>query len=211
MGDLIKTSSPGVPASGGTPGSPGSPAHPAYCIDTLVTTDETFPGGIVFVYDSSGNIIGYMVVPAYTAPVTRTEHVCYPASTGTPPTPGTPAHRASPPDRHPGWSASAIGIVALGTHNGRYYFSGQVAWATASGGQFSAGLRVNSGGTVWRGTRATPPTTSSQGLITTVEQTLRMSAGDYVELIAAQSSSGTVALNTTAPAYSKLIALWRGA
>jgi hypothetical protein len=112
-------------------------------------------------------------------------------------------------DNYGGWSGSGSRWHA--PVNGRYYLAGQVAWATASGGQFSAGLRVNGGGTVWRGTRATPPTTSTQGLITTVEQTLRMSAGDYVEVIAAQSTGGTVALNTSAPAYSKLIALWRGA
>lgn len=113
-------------------------------------------------------------------------------------------------DNYSGWSSGTNPTRYTVQRAGRYWVYGQVAFAHATGGIWSAGLRVNGTGTVWRSTRVTPPSTSTQGMILPIEMYLRLNAGDYVELIAAQSSGGTVSLATGGSDYSKLMLLWRG-
>lgn len=113
-------------------------------------------------------------------------------------------------DNYGGWSNVTNPSRYTFQRAGRYYVWGQVAFATSNTGQWQAGLRVN-GTTTWYGTRTSAPGTSTAGMILTAERMLRVSANDYVEVVGAQTTGGSISLATTAPAYSKMIVLWRGA
>jgi hypothetical protein len=111
-------------------------------------------------------------------------------------------------DNYSGWSGS--GGKYTFPVDGRYYVYGQVAFPGSNTGQWQCGLRVN-GTTTWYGTRTSAPGTSTAGLILSAERYLRVSATDYVEVMATQTTGSPVTLATSAPAYSKLVVLWRGA
>lgn len=113
-------------------------------------------------------------------------------------------------DNYGGWSSGTNPSRYTFKRAGRYYCWGQVAFAASNAGQWQCGLRVN-GSTTWYGTRTSAAGTSSAGMIITAERYLRVSSGDYVEVTGSQSTGSGVSLATTAPAYSKLIVLWRGA
>jgi hypothetical protein len=111
-------------------------------------------------------------------------------------------------DNYGGWSAGNPTRYTFPVA-GRWYVAGQAAFASSNSGICQSGLRVNGGTTSW-GTKAAAPATSTAGVIAASEQYLRVSAGDYVQLIAFQSSGGSLSLTTSPPSYSKLIALWTG-
>lgn len=113
-------------------------------------------------------------------------------------------------DNYGGWSSGTNPSRYTFPVSGRYYVYGQVAWPSSNSGQWQCGLRVN-GTSTWYGTRTSPPTTSTAGMILTAERHLRVSAGDYVEVTGTQTTGSPVSLATTSPSYSKLIVLWRGA
>lgn len=113
-------------------------------------------------------------------------------------------------DNYGGWSSVTNPSRYTFPVSGRYYVYGQVAFPSSNSGQWQVALRVN-GSSEWAGTRTSAPTTSTSGMILAAERYLRVSAGDYVEVTATQSSGSTVTLATTAPSYSKLVVLWRGA
>jgi len=113
-------------------------------------------------------------------------------------------------DNYSGWSSGSNPTRYTFPVAGRYYVWGQVSFAASNSGQWGCGLRVN-GTTSWYGTRTSAPGTSTAGMILTAEKCLRVNAGDYVEVTGSQTTGSSVSLNTTAPSYSKLIVLWRGA
>lgn len=119
---------------------------------------------------------------------------------------GTPVNS----DNYGGWSSGTNPSRYTFQRAGRYYAWGQVAFATSNTGQWQAGLRVN-GTTTWYGTRTSAPGTSTAGMILTAERMLRVSVNDYVEVVGTQTTGGSISLATTAPTYSKLIVIWRGA
>jgi hypothetical protein len=83
---------------------------------------------------------------------------------------------------------------------------GQVALAQTNL-NLGAGIGV-SGGTIQWGDQIR----SQTSLIScaTVRKTMRLTAGQYLQLFAWQSSSGTVDLLADTNAYSTMIAIWRG-
>lgn len=100
--------------SAGTPGTPGVPPTPAYCVTTS-QTQTTNP--IIYIPDDDG---GFIQLPGPPTTTTTSTTTCYPATTGTPPTPGTPGIVAS--DFNLGWNGGARSIAEL-TGNGGGQFS----------------------------------------------------------------------------------------
>jgi hypothetical protein len=97
--------------------------------------------------------------------------------------------------------------------NGVYYLHGQVSFGAASGsGNYSAGLQVAGGTPQWG--KAIRGPASSPGLCVSVTKQLRLTAGQTVQLVGAQSTGANVLLTNpganTGP-QSKLIAVWESA
>lgn len=96
---------------------------------------------------------------------------------------------------------------------GVYFLYGQVNYAPyGSGGAvaYSAGLSVN-GGTIQWGDSVYRTTAEGNGGGAIVRKRLRLSAGDFVQLCAQQSTTGSLALNATAANQTRFIALWESA
>lgn len=94
--------------------------------------------------------------------------------------------------------------------SGRYLFAGQVNLATSSTTTFRAcGLMVNGATVYWGGiTRFAGSGLASGAAVT---KRLRLNAGDFVQLVAAQASGGSIAYNTTAGNQTRMLAVWEGA
>lgn len=93
--------------------------------------------------------------------------------------------------------------------SGRYLLAGQYTLgASSTTTWYACGLLVN-GATLYWGDIirfAGSPLAAGAG----VTRRLRLSAGDYVQLVGAQASGGSIAYNTTPAAQTRLIALWEG-
>lgn len=93
---------------------------------------------------------------------------------------------------------------------GRYLFAGQVFLASSSTTTwYACGLLVNGTTAYWGGITRFAGTAQAGGAA--VVKRLRLSAGDTVQLIAAQASGGAIAYNTTAANQTRFIAVWEGA
>ena len=94
--------------------------------------------------------------------------------------------------------------------SGRYLLAGQVFLASSSTSTwYACGVRVNGTTAYWGGITRFAGTSQAGGAA--VVKRLRLSAGDTVQLIAAQASGGAIAYNTTAGNQTRFIALWEGA
>lgn len=94
--------------------------------------------------------------------------------------------------------------------SGRYLLAGQINLASSNTTTFYAcGLRLNGTTVSWGGIARFAGTSLAGGA--SVTKRLRLSAGDTVQLIAAQASGGSIAYNTTASNQTRLIAVWEGA
>ncbi len=152
MSVLIKYIAPAVPAIPGTPPTPGTntdgtpgtptipgiPPTPAYCVD--IVTYEPTEIDTCILWSSPDPITGDRiclvdVVTPGGPPIQRINHVCFPATSGTPeipgtpPTPGTfvpgepgtPGSPGAAANYFPGWSGSADSIHSL-NGDGEYVF-----------------------------------------------------------------------------------------
>lgn len=94
--------------------------------------------------------------------------------------------------------------------SGRYLIAGQVFLASSSTSTwYACGVRVNGTTAYWGGINRFAGTSQAGGAA--VAKRLRLSAGDTVQLIAAQASGGAIAYNTTAANQTRMIAVWEGA
>lgn len=92
---------------------------------------------------------------------------------------------------------------------GRYFVAGQVNYASSSTtATYACGIRVN-GSTVSWGSAVRFAGTSLAGGAAAARR-IRLSAGDTVQLVAAQNSGASLALNTTAANETRLIVVWEG-
>lgn len=92
---------------------------------------------------------------------------------------------------------------------GRYLLAGQLNLASSSTTTwYACGVRVNGTTPFWGGITRFAGTSLTGGA--SITKRLRLSAGDTVQLIAAQASGGAIAYNTAAASQTRLIALWEG-
>lgn len=92
---------------------------------------------------------------------------------------------------------------------GRYLFAGQVNLAGSSATTYYAcGLLVNGSTLYWGGIVRHAGTSLDAGA--GVTKRLRLSAGDYVQLVAAQASGGSISYHTNAANQTRLVGLWEG-
>jgi hypothetical protein len=92
---------------------------------------------------------------------------------------------------------------------GRYLIAGQYTLATSSTTTYRAcGLQVNGSTLYWGCIARFSGTTLAAGA--GVAKRVRLNAGDYVQLVAAQASGSSIAYNTTAANQTRLIVLWEG-
>lgn len=120
-------------------------------------------------------------------------------------------------DTYGGWS-SGDNTKYTFQRPGVYLVIGRACIAEASSGSNdgyrAVRLQVNGDAAkVYGGTSAIPQSSGSTGTALYVARHIRVSAGDYVQVQMQQNQSAgttTRAVNTTASAASKLIAIWRG-
>jgi hypothetical protein len=92
---------------------------------------------------------------------------------------------------------------------GRYFLAGQFNLGASSVTTwYACGVMVNGSAVYWGDAVrfAGSPLAAGAG----ITKRLRLSAGDYVQLVAAQASGGGIAYNTTQAAMTMLIAAWEG-
>lgn len=106
-------------------------------------------------------------------------------------------------DNFSGWNGTSEWVVPV---SGVYYVYGQVL-LQASVINMGAGIGV-SGGTIQWGDQVRSQTSLISGA--TVRKTMRLTAGQYLQLFAWQQHSGTIGLLNDTNAYSTMIAIWRG-
>jgi hypothetical protein len=93
--------------------------------------------------------------------------------------------------------------------SGRYLFAGQFNLAASSTTTFrAAGLMIDGSVTYWGGISRFAGTSLAGGAAVT--KRLRLNAGDFVQLVAAQASGGSIAYNATVANQTRLIAVWEG-
>ena len=93
--------------------------------------------------------------------------------------------------------------------SGRYLFAGQVNLAGSSAATwYACGLLVNGATLYWGGVVRHAGTSLDAGA--GVTKRLRLNAGDFVQLVAAQASGGSIAYHTNAANQTRLIGLWEG-
>lgn len=110
-------------------------------------------------------------------------------------------------DNYSGWSGGSPTRYTF-PRSGLYYVYGMVSYSGNATGTRAAGLRVNAAAfTNWGGHDMPSSTGTAPAHRVAVARQLRVVAGDYVELMAFQSSGA--ARNTVAP-NAVLIAVWRG-
>lgn len=108
-------------------------------------------------------------------------------------------------DTYGGYSAGVYTAPVAG----RYLLAGQVNYASSStAATYACGVRVN-GTTVYWGAAARFAGTSLAGGAG-ITKRLRLAAGDTVQLVVAQNSGATLALNASASNQTRLIAVWEG-
>lgn len=94
--------------------------------------------------------------------------------------------------------------------SGTYFVYGQAYLQDASSPVLvSAGLSV-SGGTIMWGDRTLSAGSASQGVCATVRRTLRVTAGQVVQLFGSQGSGGDLSVLGNAASHSRLVVVWRG-
>jgi hypothetical protein len=92
---------------------------------------------------------------------------------------------------------------------GRYLFAGQVNLAGSSSTTwYACGLLVNGSTLYWGAIVRHAGTSLDAGA--GITKRLRLSAGDTVQLVAAQASGGSIAYHTNAANQTRLIGLWEG-
>lgn len=93
---------------------------------------------------------------------------------------------------------------------GVYYLYGQVAvQGSTSGYSLNAGLRISGGTTLWGDT--IPGASGGGGsLCATVRRRLRVSAGQYAEVMGSQNLGSSLSLAGSGAAMCRLVAIWRG-
>ncbi len=92
---------------------------------------------------------------------------------------------------------------------GRYLLAGQVnLGASSTTTWYACGLMVNGSTVYWGDIVQFAGSALAAGA--GITRRLRLSAGDYVQLVGAQASGGSIAYNTTQAAMTSLIAVWEG-
>ncbi|WP_214103241.1 hypothetical protein [Acrocarpospora catenulata] len=121
---------------------------------------------------------------------------------------GTPIQfDAATVDNYAGWNAGVNPTRYSFARSGVYYLYGMYSCASNATGTRGVGLRINGGTTVW-GCHDMPCTATAPAHRVAASRTVRVTAGDYVELMAFQSSGAT--RNTQGP-HAVLIVVWKGA
>ena len=93
---------------------------------------------------------------------------------------------------------------------GRYIVAGQVNYASSSTtATYACGIQVNGTAVLWGDALRFAGSGLAGGA--GVAKRIRLSAGDTVQLVAAQNSGSTLNLNTTASNQTRLIVVWEGA
>ena len=114
-------------------------------------------------------------------------------------------------DPYTGWAGTGTNPTRwTAPVSGKYFCAGYYAASANITGKRGVGLRVN-GTTTFNGQQIKPITASTHdaGTCVVAARTLRLSAGDYVEVMGLQSSGGTLGLST-GTSTCKFIAAWIG-
>lgn len=110
-------------------------------------------------------------------------------------------------DNYGGWNGVSKWTAPV---SGRYLVSGQVSFAASSAtGWYACGVLVN-GTTGYYGGVVRFAGSSLSGGAAIVKR-IRLNAGDFVQLIAVQSTGGSLAVSSAAGYQTRLIACWEGA
>lgn len=121
-----------------------------------------------------------------------------------------PSATAHCTDNFSGWSASAPTRYTFPV-SGTYRVYGQVyATDTTPAFTLSAGLAVSGGITQWGDRVLTAGGTSTESACATARRVIRVTAGQYVELIGSQSSGGGRVLKNSGNTLCKLVTVFRG-
>jgi len=121
--------------------------------------------------------------------------------------PSTSGYRCT--DNFTGWSVFSPTRYTFPL-SGTWYLYGQVYLAdTSSPFTASAGLAI-SGGAIWWGDRTLSAGSAGEFACATVRRVIRAAAGQYAEVYGSQGSGGSRAVQATAIAHSRLLAVWRG-
>jgi hypothetical protein len=114
-------------------------------------------------------------------------------------------------DNYGGYTTGASGGYTAPVA-GNYLVAGQVnfaAYGTTAAVGYSCGLSVNGGTTAW-GSSVFENTLNTSGAGAAVMRRIRLAAGDTVQLVGQQSTSGALAYNATAANQTRFIAVWEG-
>jgi hypothetical protein len=110
-------------------------------------------------------------------------------------------------DNYSAYSGGGAGYVA--PVSGRYLVAGQVNYAASSSSAiYSCGVSV-AGTPYWGG--IVPFSGSSLAAGASVVKRVRVTAGQLIQLIVAQSSGGSLSINTAAATQTRMVIAWEGA
>lgn len=120
----------------------------------------------------------------------------------------SPTGQAAWLDNYGGWSGSSPTRYVFPLP-GVWYVYGQVsALGSASAYSLCAGLRISGGTTLWGD--VIPGSSGGVGCCATVRRHLRVTAGQYAEVMGSQNLGSALQLHNSAGLLCKMIAIWRG-